>query len=108
MIPLSWFLILAAILFCIGIFTVLTRRNTIAILMGVELILSSSIINLVAFWRYLYAAIPVKDGGMDGLVFALIVFVVAAAGTAVGLGLILSAYRQRQTIIAEEMDSLKG
>jgi NADH:ubiquinone oxidoreductase subunit K len=108
MIPLSWFLILAAVLFCIGLFTVLTRRNSIAILMGIELILSSSIINLVAFWRYLYADVPVMDGGMDGLVFALIIFVVAAAGTAVGLGLILSAYRLRQTIIVEEMDSLKG
>ena len=108
MIPLSWFLILAAVLFCIGLFTVLTRRNTIAILMGIELILSSSIINLVAFWRYLYTDVPVVDGGMDGLVFALIIFVVAAAGTAVGLGLILSAYRLRQTIIVEEMDSLKG
>jgi NADH:ubiquinone oxidoreductase subunit K len=108
MIPLSWFLILAAVLFCIGLFTVLTRRNSIAILMGIELILSSSIINLVAFWRYLYADVPVMEGGMDGLVFALIIFVVAAAGTAVGLGLILSAYRLRQTIIVEEMDSLKG
>jgi len=108
MIPLSWFLVLAAALFCIGIFTVLTRRNTIAILMGVELLLSSSIINLVAFWRYLYADVPVLEGGMDGLVFALIVFVAAAAGTAVGLALIISAYRQKQTIIADEMDLLKG
>jgi NADH-quinone oxidoreductase subunit K len=108
MIPLSWFLILAAALFCIGLFTVLTRRNTIAILMGIELILSSSIINLVAFWRYLYADVSILQGGMDGLVFALIIFVIAAAGTAVGLGLILSAYRQRQTIVVEEMDTLKG
>jgi NADH-quinone oxidoreductase subunit K len=108
MIPLSWFLILAAALFCIGLFTVLTRRNTITILMGVELILNASIINLVAFWRYFQAETPAEIGGMDGLVFALIVFVVAAAGTAVGLGLIISAYRQKQTIIADEIDALKG
>ena len=104
MIPLYWFLTLSAILFSIGLFAVITRRNTISILMGIELMLNAANINLLAFWRYLYA----PQGDMDGLIFALIVFVAAAAEVAVGLGLIVSAYRKRNTIIANELDTLKG
>ncbi len=72
--------------------------------MGIELMLNAANINLLAFWRYLYA----PQGDMDGLIFALIVFVAAAAEVAVGLGLIVSAYRKRSTIIANELDTLKG
>ena len=104
MIPLYWFLTLSAILFSLGLFAVITRRNTISILMGIELMLNAANINLLAFWRYLYA----PQGDMDGLIFALIVFVAAAAEVAVGLGLIVSAYRKRNTIIANELDTLKG
>jgi len=103
-IPLYWFLTLSAILFSLGLFAVITRRNTISILMGIELMLNAANINLLAFWRYLYA----PQGDMDGLIFALIVFVAAAAEVAVGLGLIVSAYRKRNTIIANELDTLKG
>ncbi len=104
MIPLSWFLILSSILFSLGIFAVITRRNTISILMGIELMLNAANINILAFWRYLYA----PRGDMDGLVFALIVFVTAAAEVAVGLGLIVSAYRKRRTVVANDLDTLKG
>lgn len=104
MIPLYWFLVLAAVMFCLGIFAVLTRKNSIAILLGVELMLNAASINLLAFWRYFYQ----DNGNQDGLVFALIVFVIAAAGTAVGLALIISAYRRRLTIVADELDTLKG
>lgn len=104
MIPLYWFLILSAILFCLGLFAVITRRNTITILMGIELMLNAANINLLAFWRYLY----VPAGNMDGVIFALIVFVTTAAEVAVGLGLILSAYRRRQTVVANDFDTLKG
>lgn len=104
MIPLYWFLILAAVLFCLGLFAVLTRRNSVAILMGIELMLVAANINLLAFWRYLYSS----RGDRDGLVFALIVFVVAAAGTAVGLALIISAYRRRKTVVADDLDIMKG
>jgi NADH-quinone oxidoreductase subunit K len=104
MIPLYWFIILAAVLFCLGLFAVLTRKNSVAILMGIELMLVAANINLLAFWRYLYAA----EGDRDGLVFALIVFVVAAAGTAVGLALIISAYRRRRTVVASDLDTMKG
>ena len=102
MIPLSWYLIFAACLFCVGLFGVLARKNAVAILMGVELMLNAVNINLLAFWRYLWAP------KVDGQVFVAIVLVAAAAEAVVGLALIISAYRRRNTIAAEEMDLLKG
>lgn len=101
MIPLSWYLILSAALFSIGLFGVLARRNAIAILLGVELMLNAVNINLVAFWRYL------DPSQMAGQVFALIVFAVAAAEVAVGLALVISVYRNRKTVVADELDMLK-
>ncbi len=100
-IPLSWYLLLAAALFCIGLFGVLTRRNAIAILLGIELMLNAVNINLVAFWRYL------DPSKMTGQAFAIIVFAVAAAEVAVGLALIISVYRRRSTVIADEIDLMK-
>jgi NADH-quinone oxidoreductase subunit K len=101
MIPLSWYLLLAAGLFSIGLFGVLARRNAIAILLGIELMLNAVNINLVAFWRYGSVT------NMAGQVFAIIVFAVAAAEVAVGLALIISVYRSRNTIIADEIDLMK-
>ena len=101
MIPLSWFLLLSAALFSIGLFGVLSRRNAVAILLGVELMLNAVNINLVSFWRYGTVTT------MSGQVFAIIVFAVAAAEVAVGLALVLSVYRQRNTVIAEEIDMMK-
>jgi NADH-quinone oxidoreductase subunit K len=100
-IPLSWYLILAAGLFCIGLFGVLSRKNAIAILLGVELMLNAVNVNLVAFWRYLDPA------QMAGQAFAVIVFAVAAAEVAVGLALIISVYRRRKTVVADEIDLMK-
>ena len=101
MIPLSWYLILAAALFSIGLYGVLARRNAVAILLGVELMLNAVNINLVAFWRYGHVLL------MAGQVFAIIVFAVAAAEVAVGLALVISVYRRRNTVVAEELDLLK-
>jgi NADH-quinone oxidoreductase subunit K len=101
MIPLSWFLILSAGLFSIGLFGVLSRKNAIAILLGVELMLNAVNINLVSFWRYGNIA------DMAGQVFAIIVFAVAAAEVAVGLALVISVYRQRRTVIADDLDMMK-
>jgi NADH-quinone oxidoreductase subunit K len=102
MIPLSWFLIFAAALFSIGLYGVLARKNAIAILMGVELMLNAVNVNLVAFWFYRAAA-----EGIAGQAFAVIVFAVAAAEVAVGLALFISIYRRRRTVAAEEIDLLK-
>ncbi len=101
MIPLSWYLILAAALFSVGLFGVLARKNAIAILLGIELMLNAVNINLVAFWRYGSLA------SIAGQVFAIIVFAVAAAEVAVGLGLVISIYRRRNTVVADELDLMK-
>jgi NADH:ubiquinone oxidoreductase subunit K len=101
MIPLSWYLIFSVALFSIGLFGILARRNVIVMLMGVELMLNAVIVNLVAFWRY---GDPAK---LDGLAFALIVFAVAAAEAAVGLAIIISVYRRRKTIVADEINLMK-
>jgi len=101
MIPLSWYLALAAALFCVGVYGVLARKNAVAILMSIELMLNAVNINLVAFWRYLPPLAPA------GQMFTIIVLTVAAAEAAVGLALIISIYRRRNTVIAEEIDLMK-
>jgi NADH-quinone oxidoreductase subunit K len=101
MIPLSWYLIFAAGLFSVGLFGVLARKNAIAILMGIELMLNAVNVNLVAFWRYRTPA------GIAGQVFAVIVFAVAAAEVSVGLALFISIYRRRNTIAADQIDLMK-
>lgn len=102
MIPLSWYLIVSALLFSIGLFGVLARKNSVGILMSLELMINAVNINFLAFWSYLYAP------NMDALMFVAIVFLTAAAEAAVGLGLIISAYRRRSTIVADEFTMLKG
>ena len=101
MIPLSWYLIFAACLFGIGLFGVLARKNAIAILMGVELMLNAVNVNLVAFWRYAWPE------NVSGMVFVLVVLAVAAAEVAVGLALVLSIYRRKDTVSADEIDMMK-
>ncbi len=101
MISLSWFLIFAAALFSLGLYGVLARKNAIAILMGIELMLNAVNINLVAFWRYGDLAL------ITGQVFAVIVFAVAAAEVAVGLALVISLYRRRSSVVADEINLMK-
>jgi NADH-quinone oxidoreductase subunit K len=100
-VPLSWYLIVAAALFCIGLYGTLSRRNAIGVLMGVELMLNAVNINLVAFWRYL------TPDRMTGQAFAIFVLTVAAAEAAVGLALIIAVYRSRHTVDVENIDTLK-
>jgi NADH-quinone oxidoreductase subunit K len=101
MIPLSWYLIVAAILFGIGLYGALARRNAIGILMGIELMLNAININLIAFWRYITPEI------LTGQVFAIFVITVAAAEAAIGLALIISIFRNRETVIVEDVDMMK-
>jgi len=101
MVPLWMYLVVAAGLFSIGMFGVLSRRNAIAILMSIELMLNAVNINLVAFWRYR------SPSFLGGQAFAAFVFVVAAAETAVGLALIISIYRRRRSVVADEVDLMK-
>jgi len=102
MIPLSWYLVFAAAMFSIGLFGVLSRKNAIAILMGIELMLNAVNVNLIAFWRYRAVT------GIAGQAFAIIVFAVAAAEVAVGLSLIISIYRRRKTVVADDIHMLEG
>ena len=101
MIPLEWYLIVAAALFCVGLYGAMARKNVIAILMGLELMLSAVILNLVAFWRYGDVT------NMAGQVFAVIVVAVAAAEATVGLALVISIYRRRNTVLADDINLLK-
>ena len=103
MVPLSWYLVLAAFIFCCGLFAALARRNAIGVLMGIELMLNAVNINLVAFWRH-----GPNPEQLDGLLFALFVIAIAAAEAAVGLALIISVYRSRKTINLDELNLLKG
>jgi NADH-quinone oxidoreductase subunit K len=99
MIPTEAYLLLSLALFTIGVVGVLTRRNVIIVLMSIELILNAVNINLVAFSRYF--------GSVDGQVFAIFIITDAAAEAAVGLGIILAFFRNRETVLADEMDMLK-
>lgn len=102
MIPLWMYLTVAAALFSIGAFGVLARRNAVAVLMSVELMLNAVNINLLAFWRYNESA-----PSMAGQAFAAFIFVVAAAEAAVGLAIIISVYRSRRSVVVEDVDMLK-
>jgi NADH:ubiquinone oxidoreductase subunit K len=97
---LNQFLLLAAVLFCIGVYGVLARRNGVMILMSIELILNAVNINLVAF--------AAMNDDIGGQVFALFVIAVAAAEVGVGLAIILLIYRNRASIDLEEVDLMKG
>src|SRR3954469_3429573 len=101
MIPLWMYLAIAAGLFCIGTYGVLSRRNAVAILMSIELMLNAVNINLIAFWRY------IQPMNMAGQAFAAFVFVIAAAEASVGLAIIISVYRNRRSVSVEDVDMLK-
>ncbi|MBI3915283.1 MAG: NADH-quinone oxidoreductase subunit NuoK [Chloroflexi bacterium] len=104
--PLTNYLVLSLALFCIGLFGALARRNAIAILMGIELMLNAVNINLVAFWRYVKPANPTFD--LTGQIFALFVITLAAAEAAVGIALIIAIYRSRDTVNIEDVNLMKG
>ncbi len=94
------FLLLAAVLFCIGVYGVIARRNAVLVLMSIELILNAVNLNLVAF--------SLMHGNADGQVFALYVIAVAAAEVGVGLAMVLMIYRNRRSISLDELSEMKG
>jgi NADH-quinone oxidoreductase subunit K len=97
---LNAYLVLSGLLFAVGFFGVLLRKNTIVIFMGLELMLVASTLALVAFSRF--------NGTMDGNVFVFFILTVAAAEVAVGLAIIVALFRKRQTILVDELDGLKN
>src|SRR5215203_3087068 len=102
---LSKFLIIAALLFAVGVAGVLTRRNIIVIFMSIELILNAANLNFIAFSRYLQETGSVN--AVAGQVFTVFIIVVAAAEAAIGLGLVIALYRNRETIFVDKIDLLK-
>src|ERR1041385_8050446 len=101
----SKFLIIGALLFSIGVAGVLTRRNIIVIFMSIELILNAANLNFIAFSRYLQESGNVN--AVAGQVFTVFIIVVAAAEAAIGLGLVIALYRNRETIFVDKIDLLK-
>lgn len=97
---LNEYLVLAALVFAIGLFGVLTRRNAIGILLGIELMLNAVNINLVAFARF--------NGDLVGLVFTLFTISITVAEVAVGLAIVIVVFRVRRTIEADHLDLLRG
>lgn len=94
------YLVLAATVFCIGLFGVLTRRNTIGILLGIELMLNAVNINLVAFSRF--------GGSATGMVFTIFTICITVSEAAIGLALVILLFRVRRTVMADHLDLLKG
>ena len=103
MIPLSFYLLLSAALFAIGLAGALSRRNGIIVLIGIELMLNAANLNFIAFWRY-----GTNPEALTGIVFVIFSIGVAAAEAAVGLALIIAIYRHYRTTNVDEIDSMKG
>jgi NADH-quinone oxidoreductase subunit K len=99
-IGLDHYLVISSVLFCLGIFGIVTRKNAVMVLMGVELILNAANINFVAFARY-------GNFGYDGQLFALFVIILAAAEAAVALAIVLNIYKTFATVNVDEIDKLK-
>jgi NADH:ubiquinone oxidoreductase subunit K len=101
--PLQGYITLSALLFSIGLAGALTRRNAILVLIGIELMLNAANLNFIAFWRY-----GPNPAALTGVMFAIFSISIAAAEAAVGLGIILAAYRHSRTTDLDQMNSLKG
>lgn len=101
--PLSGYLLVAALLFAIGLAGALTRRSAIMVLIGIELMLNAANLNLIAFWRY-----GPHPEALTGMMFALFSIAVAAAEAAVGLGLVISIYHHTGTTELDKMNRMKG
>ena len=103
MTPLACYLLLSALLFAIGLAGALTRRNAIIVLIGIELMLNAANLNFIAFWRY-----GPHPQALTGVMFVIFSIAVATAEAAVGLALIISIYRHRQTTNLDQVDSMRG
>lgn len=101
-VPLTAYLIVAALLFAIGIYTVLAQRSAVMVLMGIELLLNAVGLNAIAFWRF------VQPADYSGQIFAIVVITVGAVEMAIGLAIMMLAYRNRRTVQMDAYAELKG
>jgi NADH:ubiquinone oxidoreductase subunit K len=100
---LQHFLVLGTILFCIGMYGALARRNAIGVLLSIELMLNGVNVLMVAFARYITGSQP-----LAGQIFAIFIMTVAAAEAAIGLAIVIAVYRLRRSVAVNELDLLKG
>jgi NADH-quinone oxidoreductase subunit K len=105
-VPLTWFLVFTAIVFVIGLYGVLTRRNAIAVLMAIEIMLNAANINFLAFWRYGLSVW--NEGPLTGVMMAVFVITIAAAEVAVGIALVLLCYRKWKAADVDRYDTMIG
>lgn len=103
MAPLHWYLILSALLFCIGLAGAMTRRNGIIVLVCIELMLNAANLNFIAFWRF-----GPNPEALTGMMFVLFSIAIAAAEAAVGLALVMAIHRHHRTANIDEAAALKG
>ena len=103
MTPLAAYLLLSAVLFCIGLAGAVTRRNAIVVLIGIELMLNAANLNFIAFWRY-----GPNPEALQGVTFAIFSIAIAAAEAAVGLALIIAIHRHYRTTNVDEVEGMKG
>lgn len=107
-IPLIWFLYFTSAAFCAGLMGVLIRRNALAVLMAIEIMLNAANLNFVAFWRYGLPQDPNAVDPLGGVMIALFVITIAAAEVAVGVGLILLCYRRWQAADVDRYETMSG
>lgn len=100
---LGYYVLLSALLFCIGLAGALARRNAIMVLIGIELMLNAANLNFIAFWRH-----GPDAGALQGVMFAIFSIAIAAAEAAVGLALVIAIYRHYRTTNVDEVDGMKG
>lgn len=101
-VPLTAYLAIAAVLFAIGLYTILAQRAAVMILMGVELVLNATGLNIVAFWRF------VRPQDYSAQIFAIFIVTIGAVEMAIGLGIMLMIYRARRTVQVDKFSELKG
>jgi NADH-quinone oxidoreductase subunit K/NAD(P)H-quinone oxidoreductase subunit 4L len=101
-VPLTAYLAIAAVLFAIGLYTILAQRAAVMILMGVELVLNATGLNIVAFWRF------VRPQDYSAQIFAIFIVTIGAVEMAIGLGIMLMIYRARRTVHVDKFSELKG
>lgn len=101
-VPLTAYLVVGAILFAIGVYTVIAQRSAVMVLMGIELLLNAVGLNIVAFWRF------VRPDDYSAQIFTIIIITIGAVEMAIGLGIMMLIYRQRRTVQVDEFQELKG
>lgn len=101
-VPLTAYLVVGAILFAIGVYTVVAQRAAVMVLMGIELLLNAVGLNIVAFWRF------VRPDDYSAQIFTIVVITIGAVEMAIGLGIMMMIYRQRRTVQVDRFTELKG